>query len=109
MSEFDLSKFIDKVAKADSLGQDEIDSRQQGLRVFRLLVDNTHATDELLNSITLEELEWVFDLISYWPSTDDFDFENGDKNHWGIQHYQVRDIVFSLSRKKSIKRKVTFI
>ncbi|MGV7000253.1 hypothetical protein ACWA2C_16330 [Priestia megaterium] len=109
MSDFDLSVFIDKVEKADSIGQDEIESRQKGLKAFRFLIDNTDATDELLNTITSEELEWVFDIISYWPSTDDYDFENGDRNHWGIQHYQVRDIVYALSRKKSIRRKVTFI
>ncbi|MCD7911042.1 hypothetical protein KC480_05820 [Bacillus velezensis] len=105
---FNLSVFVDKVMEAQSLSSDNIHSHKRTLEVFDLFYLNEHATSELFSSFTYDELEWVFDLISYWPSAET-DVEPEDLDHPGIQQDQIYDLVKSLSKIKSKKRKEIFI
>lgn len=106
--EFSLERFIQYMTVAESLMEDQVQSHVRTNTVMRMVLDNDVATHELLDSCTLEELEWVFDSLLYWPSCEQ-SLEEGDMNHFGVQQAQARELISGLSQKPSIKKKVTFI
>ena len=106
--EFHLGAFMKLMENASSLHEDEIDAHERTLRTIRTILDNDVATPELLDSVTLQDIEWAFDAILYWPSWE-MEVEEHDLDHVCVQHMQIRDMVSMLSKQKSIKRKVTFI
>jgi hypothetical protein len=107
-NEFNLEIFIDKAWDTPSMDDDIIQTRCRTLEVFRMILDNSKTTKELLNACTLQEVEWAFDMALYWPSYE-ASIEDADLDDWGVQHAQIRDLVRGLSVKKSIKQKVVFI
>ncbi|MCY9186517.1 hypothetical protein [Bacillus halotolerans] len=105
---FDLSVFVDKAMKVNSLTEDNVHSHQRTIEVFNVFVQNDIATDQILSSFTLTELEWVYDLISYWPSME-IELVPEDLDHYGVQREQICHLVQSFSELKSQKRREVFI
>lgn len=105
---FHLESFVKLMENAASLGQDQVDAHEMTLRTIRKILDNDEATPELLDSCSIEAIEWAFDALMYWPSWE-MEIEQHDLDHVCVQHIQIREIVQALSNTKSIKRKVTFI
>ncbi|KAF2421618.1 hypothetical protein [Bacillus subtilis] len=105
---FDLSVFVDKGMKVNSLTEDNVQSHQRTIEVFNVFVQNDIATDQILSSFTLTELEWVYDLISYWPSME-IELVPEDLDHYGVQREQICHLVQSFSELKSQKRREVFI
>lgn len=105
---FDLPAFVNKMSQADGLAEDQVNSHVRMLKTMRLILDNKHTTLELLNQVSIQDIEWAFDLMLYWPDWE-ADIEEADLDHQGVQHVQIRDLISGLSEKKSEKRRVTFI
>ncbi|MED3627944.1 hypothetical protein P4478_12865 [Bacillus subtilis] len=105
---FDLSVFVDKAMKVNSLTEDNVHSHQRTIEVFNIFVQNDIATEQILSSFSLEELEWVENLISYWPSME-VEIAPEDLNHYGVQREQICYLVQSFSELKSQKRRELFI
>lgn len=105
---FDLSVFVDRTLKANSLSNDIVDSHERTLKVLNLFIENEKATPQVLSSFTLQELEWVNDLILYWPSMET-EFDPADLDHYGVQQEQIWYLVQTFSELKSQKRKELFI
>ncbi len=105
---FDLPVFIKRMEKAEGIGEDQVKFHVRTLTTMRLILDNTHITPELLNQVSTQDIEWAFDLMSYWPTWEG-EMEAEDFNHAGVQHVQIRYLVNELSAKKSEKRRATFI
>lgn len=107
---FDVATFIENAQKERSLSDQMIHHRSLALEAYRMIIEHSEATDEMLARYDLEVYEWVFDLIMYWPIYEmESDLEPEDLNHHGVQHFQIRDIIFQLGSLPANKKKVTFI
>jgi hypothetical protein len=106
--DFSLNEFIKRMHTANSLSHEEVQYRNEALINFDTISYADYITDEMLDNLTLQQLEWVKDLIMYWP-TFEAEFEPDDANHHGFQKYEIISLMKGLSKKKSIKRQVAFI
>lgn len=105
---FHLPAFVSQVEESLGMGEDEVHSHQRMITAMNIVLNNKHATPELLSQVSIQDLEWAFDMVLYWPGWEESSDEV-DLNHQGVQSVQIRDMIHSFSNKESIKRKVDFI
>lgn len=106
---FDLKEFIDHIDNSSSYSEEQVNSQSKTIETFQLLLNNRNTYPEVLEKCSLINLEWVLDMILYWPSWEAGIEDEEDFNHYGIQYFQIKGMVQDLSSKKSIKKKVSFL
>lgn len=105
---FSFPHFIRLLKEQSTDIPSDMETSKKTVMAFRAILDNSFATDELLDSFTIEQLEWVQDLLLYWPSAE-ADREPEDYRHEGVQHIIVRSLIEELALTKPLRKKVTFI
>lgn len=107
-NQFSLHAFHRQLSKVETLPDDAVESHHRTLEVYQVLLDRDTLDGEFLDTISLEDLSWVFDLYNFWPSYEQ-DIEPEDMNHQGVQKYLTQDLIANFKKQPSVKKKVTFI
>lgn len=108
LNQFSLHAFQRLLEKEEPLPEDAVQSHQKTLEVYENLLDRDSIDSEFLDTVSLEDLSWVFDLYTFWPSYEQ-DIEPQDLSHAGVQKYLIQDLITNLKKQPSVKKKVTFI
>lgn len=103
---FDL--FIKQLENEETLTEDIVDRYQKISPLLDHFFNACDMEDDLLEQFTIEDFEWFYDVISYWPIWE-MDCEREDLNHFGVQKGEIIDFIEEISRLPQVRRKVTFI
>jgi hypothetical protein len=104
--EFDLGLFIDTVMKSNKSVYSESEQQNNAriLKLYRDIMGSKEIAEEWLANVTEQDLEWILDLVMYWPSFE-MDMEPEDWNHIGVQSFMIEGIIESLRQMPSVRRK----
>jgi|GEM_PF-5773659 len=105
---FDFSRFMESLQSANNRYSDqERKINYRILRLYREIMRRENITDEFLQSVTQEELEWILDMVMYWPSYEAGAYDE-DWDHIGVQSFQIEDIIQYLGQMPTVRREVAF-
>lgn len=76
--------------------------------MFDYFHTQSFVTTEFLDKFTMEEFEWFYDAISYWPTWES-GFEAEDLDHIGIHESTKHVLMQKIASLQPVRKKVSFL